>query len=211
MIRVLIADDHPIVRKGLRLILTGEPDLEVAEASTIPEVREAIIRQPPDILVLDVNMPGGSGLDYIGEVLQTHPRLPVLVLSIHPEEQTGVRAILAGARGYLNKDTAPEKLVEAVRRLMAGGRFVSAALGEALADYISRPPADRPPHEALSEREYTVMRRIAAGEATGEIATSLNLSPKTVSTYRSRILEKMRMTSNAELTRYVVERGLDPD
>ena len=124
MIRVLIADDHPIVRKGLRLILTEEADLRVEEASTIPEVREALIRQAPDVLVLDVNMPGGSGLDLVGEALQTYPRLPILVLSVHPEEQTGVRAILAGARGYLNKDAAPEKLVEAVRRLMNGERAI---------------------------------------------------------------------------------------
>jgi two-component system, NarL family, invasion response regulator UvrY len=207
--RVLVADDHPILRKGLRQILSEEPDIEVDEVGTIPALREYMARAAPDVLVLDVNMPGGSGLEVLSEILKLYPRLPVLVLSVHPEEQAGVRAMLSGARGYLNKEAAPERLVEAVRRLKAGGRLVSAELAEAMADYLQRPAGQRLPHETLSERELAVFKLIARGQGPSEIAASLHLSPKTVSTYRSRILEKMGMSSNADLTRYLLEHGLD--
>jgi DNA-binding NarL/FixJ family response regulator len=208
MIKVLIADDHPIVRKGLRQILEDE-GMSVAETGTIPATREAVAQQQLDVLVLDVNMPGGSGLELVGELSKSCPRLPVLVLSVHPEEQAGVRAMLAGARGYLNKEAAPDRLVEAVRRVCSGGRFISPELGEALADYVQRPDANRALHESLSSRELAVLKLIAAGKGPSEIGDLLHLSPKTVSTYRSRILEKMAMSTNAELTRYVVEHGLD--
>jgi two-component system, NarL family, invasion response regulator UvrY len=208
MIRVLMADDHPIVRRGLRQILSEHGEMAVDEVSTIPELRGYLGKNCPDVLVLDVNMPGGSGLEMIGEVRSLYPRLPILVLSVHPEEQAGVRAMLAGAQGYLNKDSAPESLVDAVTRLKAGGKFISAELGEALANYLQRPDDARLPHELLSEREFTVMKKLAVGQSTGDIAVELNLSPKTVSTYRTRILEKMGMASNADLTRYLIEHGL---
>lgn len=207
--RVLVADDHPILRKGLRQILTDEADIVVDEVGTIPALREYMARGAPDVLVLDVNMPGGSGLEVLGEFLKLYPKMPILILSVHPEEQAGVRAMLGGAKGYLSKEAAPERLVEAVRKLRAGGRFVSPELAEAMADYLQRPDGERRPHEALSEREFAVFRLIAAGKGPSEIAEMLHLSPKTVSTYRSRILEKMHMTTNADLTRYMVEHGLD--
>jgi two-component system, NarL family, invasion response regulator UvrY len=208
MLRVLIADDHPIVRKGLRQLLEDD-GFAVEEAASVPATRGAVGQQIPDVLVLDVNMPGGSGLELVAEFTKSHPRLPVLVLSVHPEEQAGVRAMFAGARGYLSKETAPERLVEAVRKVAGGGRFISPELAEALADFVQRPAGDRPLHESLSSRELSVLKLIAAGKGPSEIGELLNLSPKTVSTYRSRILEKMALSSNAELTRYVVEHGLD--
>lgn len=210
MIQVLIADDHPIVRKGLRQILE-ENGMSVEETASVPATRDSVSKRAPDVVVLDVNMPGGSGLELVGEFHKAFPKLPVLVLSVHAEEQAGVRAMLAGARGYLNKDAAPERLVEAVRKVHAGGRFISPELGEALADYMQRPAGDRAPHEALSVRELAVLKLIAAGKGPSDIGDLLHLSPKTVSTYRSRILEKMGLASNADLTRYVVEHALDKD
>ncbi len=209
MIRILIADDHPLLRKGLRLVLTEESDFQVDEVGTIPAVREYLARRTPDVLVLDVNMPGGSGLEVLGEFTKLYPRMPILVLSVHSEEQAGVRAMLGGASGYMNKESAPEKLVEAIRKVRSGGRFVTPELAEALADYLQRPRSDQPLHETLSERELSVLKLIASGHSPSEIAKLLHLSPKTVSTYRSRILEKLKMHSTAELTRYVIENGLD--
>lgn len=208
MIHILIADDHPIVRRGLKQIL-AEEGLTVSEVGTIPELRAQLGRQCPDVLVLDVSMPGGSGLEMLGEIRKLYPKLPVLILSAHREDQVGVRALTAGARGYLAKDAAPEKLVDAVKRLHKGGRFISPELSEALAEYVQRPPEGRALHETLSARELTVLKMISAGVSTGQIAENLNLSPKSVSTYRARILEKMQMRSNAELVRYVVEHGLN--
>ena len=209
MIQILLADDHPILRRGLRQILTEEPDLRVEEVGTIPELRAYLSRQQPDVLILDVSMPGGSGLEMLGEIKKQFPKLPVLILSAHREEQVGLRAVMAGARGFLSKEAAPEKLLEAVRRLQAGGRYLSAELSDSLADYVQRPLGGRgKAHELLSARELTVLRMISAGITTGDIAARLNLSPKSVSTYRARILEKMQMKSNAELVRYVIEHGL---
>lgn len=206
-IQVLIADDHPIVRRGLRQIL-AHAGLTVDEVATIPALRAYLSKRTPDVLLLDINMPGGNGIEMVGEIKRRDAKLPVLVLSVHREEDAGIRAMLAGARGYLNKDTEPEQLLEAVRRLHQGGRFVSADLSEALAEYLDRRKGDRAPHEALSARELTVLKMIAAGRTTADIAAELNVSPKTVATYRSRIIEKMRMKSTAEMTRYVIENGL---
>lgn len=211
MIRVLMADDHPIVRRGLKQIMLEEGGLTVDEVGTIPELRSYLTKQCPDVLVLDVSMPGGSGLEMLGEIRKLYPKLPVLILSAHREDQIGVRALTAGARGYLGKDAAPEKLVDAVRRLYKGGRFISPELSDALADYVQRPADGRAIHELLSARELTVLKMISAGVSTGHIAENLNLSPKSVSTYRARILEKMRMKSNAELVRYVLEHGLQEE
>ena len=209
--RVIIADDHPIVRKGLKQILTEAGDMSVDEAASIPELRERLLQSVPQVLVLDVNMPGGSGLEFLAEVRQHYPRLPVLILSVFGEAEVGIRAISGGARGFLNKQTAPDQIVDAVRKLRAGGRFITPELAEAVADHLEHPDRTSTPHLLLSEREHTVLRMIASGKTTGEIAELLGLSPKTVSTYRTRILEKMGMSSTAELVRYVVEHGLSTE
>ena len=208
MIRILMADDHPVVRKGLKQILLETGEFDVEDVASIPEVREALQRSTPQVLLLDINMPGGSGLEFIQEVRQLHPKLPVLILSVYPEEQVGVRALAAGANGYLNKESAPELIVEAVKKLRAGGRFITPGLAERMADWIQAPKESLDPHLQLSGRENTVFLMIALGKSNGEIATDLNLSPKTVSTYRTRIFEKMGMSSAAELARYAVERNL---
>ena len=203
-----MADDHPIVRKGLEMILSEQLDFAVHGVGTFPELRAELMHQPPDVLLLDVNMPGGSGLEMIGEAKKLYPNLPVLVLSIYSEDQFGVRAILAGASGYLTKESAPDQMVNAIKALKNGKRFISPELAEALADYVQRPDGKKERHDTLSERELSVLKMIASGMSTGDIAKSLNLSPKTVSTYRSRILEKMRLHSNADLTRYVIDNKL---
>lgn len=208
VIRVLMADDHPIVRKGLEMILSEQLDFAVHGVGTFPELRAELMHQAPDVLLLDVNMPGGSGLEMIGEAKKLYPNLPVLVLSIYSEDQFGVRAILAGASGYLTKESAPDQMVNAIKALKNGKRFISHELAEALADYVQRPDGKKERHDTLSERELSVLKMIASGMSTGDIAKSLNLSPKTVSTYRSRILEKMRLHSNADLTRYVIDNKL---
>lgn len=208
MIRVLMADDHPVVRKGLRQILLETGEFAVEEVATFPELRAALQKICPHVLVLDVNMPGGNGLEFITEVRQIFPKLPILILSVYPESEAGVRAVAAGAQGYLNKQSAPELIGEAVRKVHGGGRFITPELADAVAAYIQEPKDSGDPHLGLSGREYTVFRMVASGKGTGEIARELNLSPKTVSTYRTRILEKMQMKSSAELTRYAVERNL---
>ena len=208
MIRVLIVDDHPLIRIGLAEVLTAEDGIEVSQASSIAELKQSLVREVPDVLVLDLNMPSGNSLEVIPELRRQFPNLAILVLSIHPEQQAGVKAILAGATGYLNKTSAPEQLVDAVRQVSIGNRYVSQALGSALAEYLFRGQRDSRPHETLSEREYTVLLRIAQGFTTAEIAEQLTLSPKTVGTYRARVLEKMGISTTAELTRYVVEKEL---
>ncbi len=209
MIRVLLADDHPVVRKGLSQIVAEHRDMVVVgEAGDGAAVLQSISRLAVDVLVLDINMPGRSGLEVLREVKQLQPRLPVLVLSVHPEDQLAVRALMAGASGYLNKDSAPEDLVKAIRKVFAGGKFVTPTLAEALVANLQMESIDTPPHKTLSDREYSVMLRIASGKAVSEIASELCLSVKTVSTYRARILEKMNMKTNADLTRYAIHNGL---
>ena len=207
MIRVLIADDHPIVRRGLMQIVAGQSDLAVAaECGDGEEALRLVETRPLDVAVLDIGMPGLSGLEVLTRLRARHPNLPVLILSGYPESELAVRVLKAGAAGYLNKEMAPEELVAAIRRVAAGRRYVSPAVAELLAGSVAG--AGEPPHAALSDREYAVLLAIASGRTVTEIAHDMNLSVKTVSTYRTRVLEKMSMRNNAELMRYVVHQGL---
>lgn len=208
MIKVLIADDHPIVRQGLKQTIDHEPDMEVrGEAQTAQEVLSLVHQEPWDVVVLDISMPGRGGLEVIKELKRDNPSLPVLVLSMHPEDQYAVRVLKAGAAGYLTKETAPEALVHAIRKVVRGGKYVSPTLAEQLAMVVAEDP-NRPLHETLSNREYQVLCLIASGKTVSEIAQELSLSVKTISTHRSRILEKMHMKNNAELTHYALRHGL---
>src|SRR5712671_6897260 len=202
MISVLIADDHTVVRQGLKEILSHDAQLRVVgEATNGDEVLRLVKSLRIDALVLDISMPGKNGLDVLKELKRTHPSLPVLVLSMHPEDQFAIRILRAGAAGYVTKESAPEELVGALRKVCSGGKYVSPQLAEKLAVFIED-ETTRPPHEKLSDREFEVLRMLALGKTVTEVAEELLLSVKTVSTYRSRVLEKMKMTSNADLTRY---------
>lgn len=208
MIRVLVCDDHAIVRRGLRQILSETHDIHVdGEATTAAEVLERVRAHRYEVIVLDVSLPGGNGIDLVGRIRKERPGLPVLVLTVHPEDQYAVRAIRAGAAGFLTKESAPEKLIEAVRKVAAGGRWVSAELAETLASMLAG-EGGGPPHERLSDREFEVMRMLASGKTVSQVAAELSLSVKTVSTHRTRILKKMNMKTNAELTHYAVKAGL---
>jgi len=207
MIRILVADDHPVVRRGLKQILAEDPELAVpAEAQDGHEVLALVRAHPWDVVLLDLTLPDRSGLEVLKEVKRERPKLPVLVLSIHPEEQFALRVLKAGAAGYLTKGSAPQELVAAVRKVAGGGRYISAGVAEQLAIGLER--SDRPPHEALSDREDEILRLIASGKTVTQIAAHLALSVKTVSTYRARILEKMHMSSNAELIHYAARNHL---
>jgi two-component system invasion response regulator UvrY len=208
VISILIADDHAILRRGLKEILADELDSAILEeAGNAQEVLAQIQNRAWDLVILDITMPGRSGLDILRDLQQLRPKLPVLVLSMHPENQYAKRVLRAGAAGYMNKETAPKELVKAVRKVLAGGRYVSAALAEKLAADLSADAA-RLPHERLSDREFEVLRMIASGKTASQIAEELHLSVTTVSTYRARILEKMGMTNNAELMRYAIDNRL---
>jgi DNA-binding NarL/FixJ family response regulator len=207
MYRVLLVDDHPVVRKGMRFILEDQlPGIVVDEAGDGEEAL-GLLANPYDVVVLDLMMPGRSGIDLLAEIKHRCPKLPVLIMSLHAEEQFAVRALRAGAAGYLTKSAAPENLVSAVTKVARGGRYVS----ETLADLLSADVgglAVSAPHERLSDREFEVLCAIASGKTASEIAATMHLSVKTISTYRSRLLDKMGMTSNAELTRYAIGNGL---
>ena len=208
MIKILIADDHAIVRRGLKQIVSEQPDMIVGgEAENAREVLEMVRTNKWNVIVLDINMPGRSGLEVLKELKREQPKLPVLVLSVHPEEQYGIRVLKAGAAGYLTKDSAPDELVNAIRKVNRGGRYVSPSLAEALVLELGV-ESDRPKHRALSDREYQVMTMIASGKTVGEIGEELSLSVKTISTYRARVLEKMKMRTNAELTHYAIQNQL---
>ncbi len=208
MINILIADDHAIVRKGLKQILAETQDMVVAgEACNGFEVMEKVRNNHYDVLLLDISMPGKSGLDILKELKMENPKLPVLVLSMYPEEQYAVRVLRAGASGYLTKESAPEELVVAMRKVARGKKYVSPSLAEKLAVDLEV-DASKPPHETLSDREYQVLCMIASGKTVGEIAEKLSLSAKTISTYRARILEKMNMKNSAELTHYAIQNKL---
>ncbi|HMA45404.1 MAG TPA: response regulator transcription factor [Gemmatimonadales bacterium] len=208
MIRLFIADDHPVVRAGLRGIVEGEPDFEVVgEAHDGGDMLARIGRTPAEVLLLDVSMPGPGFLEVLRGLKQDHPRVAVLVLSVHPEDQYAVRALRAGAAGYLTKDHSPEELVAAIRKVYRGGKYVSASLAERLAVGLEI-GADDSPHEHLSNREYDVLCLLGSGRTVKEIASRLALSPKTVSTYRARVLEKMKLATNADLVRYAAQHGL---
>jgi DNA-binding NarL/FixJ family response regulator len=208
MIKILIADDHAIIRRGLKQIVSEEVDMVVAgEAENARQVRELVRKDEWDVVVLDINMPGQSGLDVLKELKREHPKLPVLVLSVHPEDQYGVRVLKAGAAGYLTKESAPDELIRAIRKVYRGGKYISESLAETLVSELGT-ETDQPRHVSLSDREYQVMLMIASGKAVGEIADELSLSVKTISTYRARALEKMSMRTNAELTHYVIQNRL---
>jgi DNA-binding NarL/FixJ family response regulator len=208
VIRVLIADDHAILRRGLQEILVRELEGAVCgEAKDATEILARIQEAGWDIVILDISMPGRSGLDVLRDLKAARPKLPVLVLSMHPEDQYGKRMLSAGAAGYMNKESAPEELVKAVRKVLAGGRYVSAALAEKLASDMSE-DSGRPLHEALSHREFEILRMIGAGRAVSQIAGELHLGVTTVSTYRARILIKMKMGTTAELMHYALHNRL---
>lgn len=209
MIKVLIADDHAVVRSGLKQILDeteGEIRVE-GEAVNGREVLEKIQAREWDVLVLDITMPGRSGLDILKDIRQLKPGLPVLILSMHAEEQFATRMLKAGASGYLNKESAPEELVKAIRKVYSGGKYVSATQAERMVSELTG-DSDKRPHEILSDREYEILCLIASGKTATQIAKELVLSVKTVSTYRSRILEKMNLSTNAQLTHYAIKNGL---
>jgi len=208
MIRVLIADDHAILRRGLIDILTrGLDGVVCGEAEDANQALAQVAQHDWDLVILDVTMPGRSGADVLGDLKRARPKVPVLVLSVHPEDQYGRRMFKAGASGYLNKESAPEELLKAVRKVLAGGRYVGPRLAESLAGSLVEDAA-RPVHESLSAREFEVLRMIAFGKTVGQIADELRLSVPTVSTYRARILEKMNLKSNAELMRYALQNRL---
>lgn len=208
MIRILIADDHAVVRRGLKQIVADTPDIVVAgEASNGQEVLDRLLKADYDVVLLDITMPGSHGLDLLKELKSRKPGLPVLVLSMHPEDQYAVRALKAGASGYVTKESAPEELVAAIRKVTDGGKYVSSSLAERLA-LEKATGVSGPRHEVLSERELEVMLMIASGKTVSQIAAELWLSAKTVSTHRSRILEKMGIKNNVELAHYAIQNQL---
>ena len=210
MIRILVADDHAIVRQGLKQIVADTPDLVVTgEAERGREVLEKVSKDDYDVVLLDITMPDKTGLEVLEELKRIKPDLPVLILSMHPEDQYAIRAIRAGASGYVTKAGVPDELVTAIRKVSIGGKYISPSLAEKLAVYLET-GAERPLHQVLSDREYRVMCLIASGKTVKEIAEELFLSVKTVSTYRSRVLQKMKMKNNAQLTHYCVQNQLVP-
>ena len=207
MIKVIIVDDHPVVRRGLRQIIEDEPDMEVAgEAKNAGECFSLVRKTDCTLVLLDITLPDRSGFDVLKQLKYEHPNLPILILSVHPEDQYGLRLIKAGASGYLMKEGAPEELVKAIRKVNAGGKYVSASLAEKLLSH--QDASDKPPHEKLSDREFQILCLITGGKSLKGIADELCISEKTVSTYRARILEKMKMSTNADLTRYALDHHL---
>ena len=207
MIDILIADDHPVFRQGLAQILNEEKDMNVvSEVGSIKELFEQLSKISVDLVILDITLPDGTGLDALQKLKKLKPKLPVLVLSVHSEEEYAIRVLKTGGSGYLTKESAPEELVNAVNKAINGGKYVSPNLAEKLAFNIEG--SDEVLHEKLSNREYEVMCMIASGKTVGEISKKMHLSVKTVSTYRSRILNKMNMSTNAEITYYAIKRNL---
>jgi len=208
MIRVLIVDDHPIVRAGLRRIAEDDRGMTVtAEATSGDEALATLRHHVTDVVLLDVSMPGSPFTETLRRLREEHPSVRILVLSAHPEDQWAVRALRGGASGYLTKDHSPEQLLDAIRRVHRGGRYGSPTLADRLAASLGQEFVGAP-HEQLSDREFDVLRGLGAGRTVKEIAAALNLSPKTVSTYRTRLMEKMRFATNADAVRYAAEQGL---
>lgn len=208
MYKILIADDHPIVRKGLRQILEeGKIVRSVEEAENGKEAIEKVRKGSFDVVMLDISMPEMSGLEALEEIKKLTPSLPVLILSIYSEEEYAVRALKSGASGYMTKKSAPDELIAAIRKIVRGGRYISPSLADFLATHLTGEDS-KPLHEALSNREFQVMRMIAAGKSLKEIAFDMSLSPKTISTFRTRILQKMQMQSNADLIQYAIKNNL---
>ena len=208
MIGVFIADDHPVVRQGIRQIVAATDDITVVdEATTGHEALQRLSDVQCDLVLLDLSLPDIDGLDLLKQLKREYPQRPILILTMHSEDQFALRALKAGASGYLTKESAPAELVGAVRKVVAGGRYISQRLAESLAAHLG-PDAEKPVHERLSDREYQVLRLIAAGRSTRDISTQLSLSSKTVSTYRARLLDKMGMKTSAELMAYAVRHHL---
>lgn len=208
MLRILIADDHTVVRKGLKQILLDEfPGAKIEEVPDAEGLIKKVMQGKWDIVVSDLSMPGRSGLDALQQIKISHPGLPVLILSIHPEEQYALRALKAGAAGYLSKDTAPDELVKAVQKVLLGKKYISQSIAEKLANTLSV-KADKFLHENLSNREFDVMKLLANGKSVSDIADILSLSVTTVSTYRARVMTKMNLKSNSDLTKYAIENKL---
>jgi len=208
MINVLIADDHAVVRRGIMQIISEDPEINVlGEASNSDEIMKQLFDHDWNVIVLDITMPGKNGLDVLIEIKNKRPEIKVLILSMHPEEEIALRALKTGASGYLNKDSVPGELIKAIRRVYSGGKYISSSLAESIAMSIDK-DSNILPHELLSEREFQVMCLIASGNALSQIAEELSLSVKTVSTYRARILEKMNLKSNVELTHYAIKHHL---
>ncbi|GMV56657.1 MAG: DNA-binding response regulator [Betaproteobacteria bacterium] len=209
MIRILIADDHAIVRGGLKEIVATTMDIvAVEEATNGAEVMAKLRRADIDLLLLDMTMPGSAGVDLVRRVRIENPRLPILVLSMHNEGQVASRALRAGAAGYVTKDSDPAVLVAAIRKVAAGGRFIDPALVDSIVFSATDP--DRPAHASLSNREFQVLQRIVAGESIGEIGSALNLSAKTISTHKMRLMQKLGVNNNADLIRYAIQHDLSP-
>ena len=208
MIQVVLCDDHAVLRRGIRDTLTESPDIHVTgEAGSYPELREVLRTAACDVLLLDLNLPGRSGLEVLTSVRDTHPAIHVLIVSMYPEEQYAVRCLRAGAQGYANKAADPGELVGAVRTLVAGRKYLTAEVAQLLAHSVSQPELEAP-HTALSEREMQTLVKIASGRRLSDIAEELMLSPKTVSVYRARVLEKLQLANNAELTVYAIRNNL---
>ena len=208
MIRILVADDHAVVRQGVKQILADVKDMTVKdEAQNGTETLKKVTEQDFDVVLLDISMPGRSGLEVLEDIKAHRPKLPVLILSMHPEEQYAVRALKAGAAGYLTKASAPQELIGAIRKAAGGGKYVTASLAEKLVDQLET-DTEKLPHELLSNREHQVMLMLAGGKSVSDIADELNLSVKTISTYRARVMSKMGMKKNAELTLYAVHNKL---
>jgi two-component system invasion response regulator UvrY len=205
MVKMLIADDHAIVRRGLRnLLLEAFPSAEIKEASDAEELVQYALQDRWDVVITDLSMPGRTGLEALQQLKQLHPDMPVLVLSMYPEEQYAIRVLKAGASGYLSKETAPDELVGAVHRVLNGKKYITPSIAEKLAATLNN-NTNKQLHEKLSDREFEVFKLLAAGKAVSEIANMFHLSITTISTYRSRILAKMNMKSNAELTQYAMQ------
>lgn len=208
MLRILIADDHAIVRRGLKQLLLEEyPSATIGEVSDTEDLLKEVINNGWDIVICDMNMPGRSGLDALGQIKQVSPNLPVLIMSMYPEEQYALRVLKAGASGYLEKETIHDDVIRAIQTVRLGKKFITPTIAERLADAFHN-TNNKQPHELLSDREFDVFKLIASGKSVSDIASQLSLSTTTVSTYRSRILEKMGIKSNADLTRYALEKKL---
>jgi DNA-binding NarL/FixJ family response regulator len=206
--KILIADDHAVLRRGVREILEDAPlGLCVEETGSAGETLKAVRDNAYDIVLLDISFPDGSGLDVLRQIRADSPQTRVLLLSMYPEAQYAQRALRLGASGYLTKDSAPDELVIAIQKVIAGGKYITQALAERLADEIGK-QVEKAPHETLSDREFQVLTRLGAGKSISEIAAELSLSPKTASTYRSRLLEKLKLKTNADIVHYVIENRL---
>jgi DNA-binding NarL/FixJ family response regulator len=208
MLKILIADDHAVVRKGLRQILLEEyPSAQIGEVADAESLLSEIMKDDWNIVITDMNMPGRSGLDALTQIKQMAPQLPVLIMSMYPEDQYALRVLKAGASGYLGKDNIHDDIIEAIQSVQLGKKFITPAVAEKLANALGEDNRLQP-HETLSDREFEVLKLLASGKAVSDIASQLSLSATTVSTYRSRIMEKMNMRTNAELTRYALEKKL---